>query len=57
MIFVRTSTTATDWTERPLEIDFDKFIEFNDAFNTPKQRQMLEQGLSEGWIRDIIEDF
>lgn len=52
MIFVPTSTTATDWSERPLEIDFDRLYEFNECFNTAKHQEMLEQGLAEGWIRD-----
>ena len=50
MIMVRTTTTSTDWSEQTLDIDSERVFEFNQCFNTPKQQELLQQGITEGWI-------
>ena len=50
MIMVKTTTTATDWSEQVLDIDAERVFEFNNSFNTPQHQELLQQGISEGWI-------
>jgi hypothetical protein len=50
MMYVRTATTGTDWQTVFLDVDETRVDEFHNAFKTPQESILLEQGLAEGWI-------